>query len=106
MADWVDVAAVDDIETGGVRVVDVDGDEVAVFNVDGDYYALADVCTHDGGTLADGTVEDHEIECPRHGARFDIRTGRVTAPPAYEDVTAYPVRVSNGRVLVGRPGAD
>jgi 3-phenylpropionate/trans-cinnamate dioxygenase ferredoxin subunit len=106
MPDWVDVAAVDEIEPGGALVVDVDGDEVAVFNVDGDYYALADVCTHDGGTLADGTVEGHEIECPRHGARFDIRTGRVTAPPAYEDITAYPVRVSNGRVLVGRPGTD
>ena len=106
MADWVDVAAVDEIEAGRVLVVDVDGDEVAVFNVEGDYYALADVCTHDGGTLADGTVEGHEIECPRHGARFDIRTGKVTAPPAYEHVTAYPVRVINGRVLVGRPGAD
>jgi 3-phenylpropionate/trans-cinnamate dioxygenase ferredoxin subunit len=106
MPDWVDVAAVDEIEPGGALVVDVDGDEVAVFNVDGDYYALADVCTHDGGTLADGTVEGHEIECPRHGARFDVRTGKVTAPPAYENVTAYPVQVINGRVLIGRPGAE
>jgi 3-phenylpropionate/trans-cinnamate dioxygenase ferredoxin subunit len=106
MPGWVDVAAVDEIEAGGVRVVDVDGDEVAVFNIDGEYYALADVCTHDGGTLADGTVEGHEIECPRHGARFDVRTGKVTAPPAYENVTAYPVQVINGRVLIGRPGAE
>ena len=100
MSDWVDVAAVDELETGGVIVVDVDGTEVAVFNIDGEFYALADVCTHDGGTLADGTVEGHEIECPRHGARFDIRTGKVTAPPAYEDVTTYPVRVFNGMVQV------
>jgi 3-phenylpropionate/trans-cinnamate dioxygenase ferredoxin subunit len=100
MADWVDVGAVDEIQSGGVRVVDVDGAEVALFNIDGTFYALADICTHDGGTLADGTVEGHEIECPRHGARFDIRTGKVTAPPAYEAVSTYPVRVVNGRVQV------
>jgi 3-phenylpropionate/trans-cinnamate dioxygenase ferredoxin subunit len=106
MSDWIDVAAVGEIEAGGVLVVDVDGDEVAVFNIDDEFYALADVCTHDGGTLADGTVEGHEIECPRHGARFDIRSGKVTAPPAYEDVAAYPVRVLDGRLQVRRPGAD
>lgn len=100
MADWVDVAAVDEIEAGDVLVIDVDGDEVAVFNVDGAYYALADVCTHDGGTLADGTVEGHEIECPRHGARFDIRTGKVTAPPACEDIPVYAVRIHDGRVQI------
>jgi len=100
MSDWIDVAAIDELEAGGVMLVDVDGTEVAVFNIDGEFYALADVCTHDGGTLADGTVEGYEIECPRHGARFDIRTGKVMAPPAYEDVTVYPVRVDNGRVQV------
>jgi len=106
MTDWVDVAAVDEIEPDVVTVVDVGGAEVAVFNIDGEFYALADVCTHDGGTLADGTVEGHEIECPRHGARFDIRTGKVTAPPAYEDVTTYPVRVFNGMVQVKDDSGD
>ena len=100
MSDWIDVGAVDELEAGGVMLVDVDGIEVAEFNIDGEFYALADVCTHDGGTLADGTVEGYEIECPRHGARFDIRTGKVMTPPAYEDVTVYPVRVDNGRVQV------
>jgi len=83
-----------------VILVELNGAEVAVFNIDGEFYALPDVCTHDGGTLADGTVEGHEIECPRHGARFDIRTGKVTAPPACEDVTTYPVRVTSSRVQV------
>jgi 3-phenylpropionate/trans-cinnamate dioxygenase ferredoxin subunit len=100
MSDWVDVVAVDELEPGGVTLVDVGGAEVAVFNIGGEFYALADVCTHDGGTLADGSVEGCEIECPRHGARFDIRSGKVTAPPAYEDVTTYPVRVVNGIVQV------
>jgi 3-phenylpropionate/trans-cinnamate dioxygenase ferredoxin subunit len=106
MSDWVDVAAVDEIAVGGVTVVDVGGTEIAVFNIDGEFYALADVCTHDGGTLADGTVEGHVIECPRHGARFDIRTGQVTAPPAYEAVTTYPVRVFNGMVQVRDDSGD
>ena len=100
MSQWVDVAAVGEIEEGGLILVEVGGEEVAVFRIAGDYYALADICTHDGGTLADGTVEGCEIECPRHGARFDIRTGKVTAPPAYEDVRTFPVRIVDGRVQV------
>lgn len=104
MSGWIDVVVVDELEAGEVTVVDVGDAEVAVFNIDGEFYALADVCTHDGGTLADGTVEGHEIECPRHGARFDIRSGKVTAPPAYEDVTTYPVRVVNGMVQVRDDG--
>jgi 3-phenylpropionate/trans-cinnamate dioxygenase ferredoxin subunit len=106
MSDWIDVAAVDELDAGGVILVDVDGAEVAVFNIDGEFYALADVCTHDGDTLADGTVEGYEIECPRHGARFDIRTGKVTAPPACEAVSTYPVRVINSRVQVGEAWPD
>ncbi|MEN8106553.1 MAG: non-heme iron oxygenase ferredoxin subunit [Pseudomonadota bacterium] len=106
MSEWIDVALIDEIEEGGVKLVDVGGAEVAVFNIEGNFYALADVCTHDGGTLADGTVEGHEIECPRHGARFDIRTGKVTAPPAYEDISTFPVRTDNGRVQVKDTSGD
>jgi 3-phenylpropionate/trans-cinnamate dioxygenase ferredoxin subunit len=104
MSDWVDAVTVDELEPGSVTLVEIGGTEVAVFNIDGAFYALADICTHDGGTLADGTVEGHEIECPRHGARFDIRSGKVTAPPAYEDVTTYPVRVVNGVVQIRDDG--
>ena len=100
MTDWVDVAAVDEIEAGGVCIVDVDDIEVAVFNINGKFYAIEDICTHDGGTLAEGDVEGYEIECPRHGARFDLRTGEVTAPPAYEDLTTFPIRVRKGVVQV------
>ena len=100
MSAWIDVAAVGEIEEGGLKPVDVGGEEVVVFHLAGKYYALADICTHDGGTLAGGTVEGCEIECPRHGARFDIRTGKVTAPPAYEDVRTFPVRVVDGRIQV------
>jgi len=103
---WTDVAPVAAFDEGAVELLDLEGTEVAVFHIDGAFYAIEDVCTHDGGTLAEGDVEGCEIECPRHGARFDLRTGRVTAPPAYEDVTTFATRVHNGMVQVRdeRPG--
>lgn len=100
MSDWVDVAAVQELAPGDHRVVDVDGAAVAVFNFDGAYHAIEDVCTHDGGTLTGGTVEGEQIVCPRHGARFSIKTGAVLAPPAYEPIHTFPVRVQAGRIQV------
>jgi 3-phenylpropionate/trans-cinnamate dioxygenase ferredoxin component len=100
MSGWVDVAPASELEPGAWRCVDVDGSQVAVFNLGGEYYAIEDVCTHDGGILTGGTVEGDVITCPRHGARFSIRTGEVLAPPAYEDVPTFPVRVESGRVQV------
>jgi 3-phenylpropionate/trans-cinnamate dioxygenase ferredoxin subunit len=100
MSDWVDVVAISDFPPGSVSSVDVDGAQVAVFNLDGTCYAIEDVCTHDGGILTGGAVEGDAVVCPRHGARFCIRTGRVLAPPAYEDVAVFPVRVEAGIVQV------
>jgi 3-phenylpropionate/trans-cinnamate dioxygenase ferredoxin component len=100
MSDWVDVAPASELAPGAWRCVDVNGSQVAVFNLDGGYYAIEDVCTHDGGILTGGSVEGDVIVCPRHGARFSIRTGAVLAPPAYEDVPTFPVRVEAGRVQV------
>jgi 3-phenylpropionate/trans-cinnamate dioxygenase ferredoxin subunit len=100
MSDWVDVAAVEDFPVGAVRSVEVDGAQVAVFNVDGTCYAIEDICPHDGGNLTGGVVEGDVVICPRHGARFCIRTGRVLAPPAYEDVVVFPVRIEAGIVQV------
>jgi len=106
MSDWIDVDAVSNLPEGSVSLIEVDGFEVAVFNVGGQFYAVEDVCTHDGGTLADGEVEGYEIECPRHGARFDLRTGQVTAPPAYEAITTYAVRIRDDRVEVRENSDD
>jgi 3-phenylpropionate/trans-cinnamate dioxygenase ferredoxin subunit len=100
METWVDVARETELQPGTWRVVDVDGIDVAVFNLDGAYFAIEDVCTHDGGILTGGDVEGDVIVCPRHGARFSIRTGEVLAPPAYEDIATYPVRVEDGVVQV------
>lgn len=100
MSEWVDVASVEELPVGASQLVDVDGVMIAVFNLDGEYYAIEDVCTHDGGDLANGEVEGEEIICPRHGARFNIKTGDVTAPPAYEPVAIFPIRVHEGKVQV------
>ncbi len=74
---------------------------IVVFNIEGAYYAIADVCTHDEGELGDGEVEGFEIVCPRHGARFDIRTGEALSLPAIKDVVSYPIRVEEGKVEIG-----
>lgn len=98
---FVAVARVGEIPDGGVRVVRVDDQSIAVYFIDGHYYALDDVCTHDGGPLAEGPIEGHVVECPRHGARFDVRDGSVLCLPATVPVPTYSVRVEGDEILVG-----
>jgi 3-phenylpropionate/trans-cinnamate dioxygenase ferredoxin subunit len=106
MSDWINVARATELTAGTWRSVDLDGTMVAVFNLDGEYYAIEDVCTHDGGILSGGTVERDEIVCPRHGAHFSIKTGKALTPPAYQDVATFPVRVQQGVVQVRDPRWD
>lgn len=100
MSDWTNAVAVADLPPGAHTVVEVDGAVMVLCNLDGDYFAIEDICTHDGSEISSGCIIDGSIECPRHGARFDIRTGEVTAPPAYEPVDTFPVRVQDGVVQV------
>jgi len=100
MSDWVDVAHRNEIDPGECKVVDADDVMIAVFNIDGEFYAIEDVCTHDGGDLATGDVEGDVIICPRHGAKFCIKTGEVREPPAYEPVDTFPVRIVSDRIQV------
>jgi len=74
---------------------------VVVFNVDGEFFAVEDLCTHDDALLSEGLIDDEGIICPRHGAKFCLRTGEALTPPAYEPVDCYPVRISDGVVQVG-----
>jgi 3-phenylpropionate/trans-cinnamate dioxygenase ferredoxin subunit len=106
MSDWINVARASELTAGTWRSVDLDGTMVAVFNLDGEYYAIEDVCTHDGGILSGGTVERDEIVCPRHGAHFSIKTGKALTPPAYQDVATFPVRVQQEVVQVRDPRWD
>ena len=100
MADWTDVAPAEELAPGDYRVVDIDDALIAVFNIDGEFFAIEDVCTHDNETLTGGCIEGDEIICPRHGARFNIKTGEALTPPAYEPVSTLPVRVEDGVVQV------
>jgi 3-phenylpropionate/trans-cinnamate dioxygenase ferredoxin component len=98
--DWVPVCPAAELPPGTHRVVDVDGASIAVFNLDGELCAIEDVCTHDGGVLTGGPIEGDQIVCPRHGARFCIRTGEALTPPAFEPTAKFPVRIENGIVEV------
>jgi 3-phenylpropionate/trans-cinnamate dioxygenase ferredoxin subunit len=79
----------------------VEGYYIAIFNVDGTYYAVEDICTHDDGPLAEGELYGFEIECPRHGARFDIRDGRVLRMPAVIPIQWFPTQVVGEDLLIG-----
>jgi len=100
MAEWREVIDQNKLADGDHVVVEIDGTEIAVFKIDGEFYAIEDVCTHDGAEIASGRLEGDEIICPRHGARFCVKTGAVKSPPAYEDVACFPVRIENGKVQV------
>ena len=100
MSDWINVARLEDLPPGARTVVDVDGAQVAVFNLGGNLHAIEDICTHDGGELASGELENEVIICPRHGARFSVVTGAVLGPPAYEAVHVFPLRVEDGVIQV------
>lgn len=98
MQGWTRVCPLSELPVGGRRVAEVNGVRVVVFRLPEGLYAIEDLCTHDGGELASGELAGHEIVCPRHGARFDVRTGAVTAPPAWEGVAVLPARVESGWV--------
>ncbi|HMK08152.1 MAG TPA: non-heme iron oxygenase ferredoxin subunit [Anaerolineales bacterium] len=101
--EYVPVASTEELPNGQRLLIDIGDLTLAVFNIAGRYFAIADVCTHDGGPLAEGEVDGERIECPRHGGEFDLATGKATRPPAVEDIPAYPVRVEGDQILVGVP---
>ena len=98
---FVTVAKVGEIPPGGRKIVRIDDQTVAVFRLDDGYYAIEDVCTHDGGPVAEGPLEGDIIECPRHGAKFNVKTGAVVAMPATSPVPTYTVRIQGDDIQVG-----
>ncbi len=100
MAEFVKVATTSDIEPGTVKVYEAGGKQIAICNVDGTFYAIDDVCTHDGGSLDQGELEGDQIECPRHGALFDVKTGKALTLPAVMPVQSYPVQVDGNDIKV------
>ncbi len=95
------IASVEEIPQNERLFVEIGGLPIVIYSLNGEYYATGDVCTHDNGSLGEGRIEGYEVICPRHGARFDIRTGKVTRLPAARDIPSYPVRVTDGYLSVG-----
>jgi 3-phenylpropionate/trans-cinnamate dioxygenase ferredoxin component len=100
MPDFVRVAKVSELADPGKALVEVEDRLVALFKVGGQFFALDDVCTHDGGPLAEGMLDDHTIACPRHGAKFDIRSGKALTMPATQATAAHEVKVVGDEVFV------
>ncbi len=103
MSNKIPIAREDALPPGSRLHFDLEEESAILLNIDGKYYCIADLCTHDGGPLEDGDVLDFQIECPRHGARFDIRTGKVTRLPATDPIPVYPVSIEDGIVYVDAP---
>lgn len=100
MTDFAKVAQLSEIPDSGKLLIELEDGLAVLFHVGGKVYCLDDVCTHDGGPLSDGKLEDHTIACPRHGAKFDIRTGKPLTMPATEPTQAHEVKIEDGWILV------
>ena len=97
---FVKVGKMSDVPPGTAKVFEVGDRAVAVCNVNGELYAVDDVCTHDEGSLDQGDLDGYELECPRHGARFDVRTGKVQALPAVVPIDTFKVRIEGGDIEI------
>lgn len=100
MSDFFRVCAIADIPDPGKQLFEVNERLVVVFHVGGTVSCLEDLCTHDGGTLAEGELRGTTIACPRHGAKFDIRTGAALTMPATEDTIVHEAKLQDGQVFV------
>ncbi len=97
---WIDISATTDVPEDDVVGIDIAGKSIALYQVDGAIYATDNLCTHGNARLCDGFLEGHEIECPLHQGKFDVRDGKAICAPLTEDVKTYPVRIEGNRVLV------
>ncbi|GJQ36434.1 MAG: benzene 1,2-dioxygenase [Anaerolineaceae bacterium] len=102
-ADFVEIAPASELPNGERLFVELGDKPIVVFNIAGQFFAIGDVCSHDDGPLGDGVIEGFNVVCPRHGAEFDIRTGKVMQMPAVVDIPAYPVMVRDGTIFIGVP---
>lgn len=100
MGQYVKVATVNEIAEGQTKVVEVSGQRIALFNINGTFYAIDDTCPHRGGPLSEGFIENDEVTCPWHGARFRLATGDVLSSPATRGVQAFAVRVQGNDVEI------
>ena len=103
MGNLVNVGKTSDIPEGEMKLVEVEEERILLSNIGGNFYAIGEVCSHADGPLSDGDIDGSEVECPFHGARFNLKTGLNTSPPAYEPVPCYPVSIQNDDILIEFP---
>ena len=101
--EFVEIAPASELPNGERLFVEVEGKPLVIFNIAGQFFSIGDVCSHDDGPVGEGDIEGDNIVCPRHGAEFDIRTGKAVQLPAVVDIPAYPVRVVDGMIQLGMP---
>jgi 3-phenylpropionate/trans-cinnamate dioxygenase ferredoxin subunit len=101
--EFVEIAPASELPNGERLFLGIGDRAIALFNIAGQFFAIGDVCTHDDGPVGEGNLEGYTIVCPRHGAEFDVRTGKVLQMPAVVDIPAYPVQVRDGMIWVGVP---
>jgi nitrite reductase/ring-hydroxylating ferredoxin subunit len=98
--DFVKAANVKDIQPSQMKEVEINGETICLANIEGKYYAIGNVCTHLGGPLAQGKLEGYEVQCPWHGSRFDIRTGKVVRSPAMRSEPTYEIKIQDDNILI------
>lgn len=104
-AEFFAIVPLDQVPPGERLFLEIEGQPIVLFNLAGHLFAIGDVCSHDQAPLGEGELDGEQIVCPRHGARFDLRTGRALSLPAVTDIPAYPVRVRDGMIEIGLPRA-
>jgi 3-phenylpropionate/trans-cinnamate dioxygenase ferredoxin subunit len=97
---FVEVALEEELPVNERLFIDIDGKPIVIINLAGKLFAVGDVCTHDNGPVGDGELDGYELICPRHGARFDIRSGKATRAPAFTDIPSFPIKVEDGKVYI------
>lgn len=100
MGEFIKVAETGELPPGKTKLVFVKGEKIALYNVDGTYYATDDMCTHAEASLSEGLLEGETIECPRHGSKFNLKTGRPLTLPAIKPVKTYPVKVEGSDIKI------
>lgn len=98
--EWIAAAELDAVPQDDVIGVEIGGRDIALYSVDGEIYASDNICTHGHARLCDGFLDGHEIECPLHQGKFDVRSGKALCAPLTEDIRSYPVKIEDGRVFL------
>ena len=101
--EFVEIAPASELPNGERLFVELGDKPIVIFNIAGQFFAIGDVCSHDDGPLGDGVIEGNNVVCPRHGAEFDVRTGKAMTMPAVIDIPSYPVQIRGGTIFIGIP---